>query len=100
MRLAQLDEVRGAQIRGDVIIDVREAYEYAQGHVHGALNIPLSLLQNRLDEIPKGRDVYVICQSGSRSLTGATILSRAGIDAASVVGGTSGWKDAGFAVVA
>ncbi len=100
MRLADLEEVRGAQIRGDMIIDVRESYEYAQGHVHGAINIPLSILQNRSDDIPRGRDVYVICQSGSRSLTGATILNRAGIEAASVVGGTSGWKDAGFAIVA
>ena len=100
MRLAQLDEVRGAQIRGDVIIDVREAHEYAQGHVYGAVNIPLSILQHRVDEIPKGRQVYVICQSGSRSVTGATILNRAGIEAASVVGGTSGWRDAGFAIVA
>ncbi|MDA8276836.1 MAG: rhodanese-like domain-containing protein [Actinomycetota bacterium] len=100
MRLADLEEVRGAQIRGDLIIDVREAHEYAQGHVHGAVNIPLPVLQNRIDEIPKQREVYVICQSGSRSITGATILHRAGIDAASVVGGTSGWQNAGFAVVA
>ena len=100
MRLADLDEVRGAQIRGDVIIDVREAYEFAQGHIYGAVNIPLSVIENRISDIPKGRNVYVICQSGSRSITGATILSRAGIEAVSVVGGTSGWKDAGYAVVA
>ena len=59
------------------VLDVREAREYRLGHVPGALNIPLSILPVRMHELPRNRQVLVICQAGGRSAQ-ATLLLRAG----------------------
>ena len=53
---------------GDVVlIDVREPYEWEAGHIEGATHIPLAQVPNRLAEIPKDREVVMICRSGGRS---------------------------------
>ena len=78
-----------------VVIDVRETDEYADGHVPGARNVPLSQLQDRLDEVPEGSPVHVICQSGGRSARATAALAAHGIDAVDVEGGTSAWIAAG-----
>ncbi|ANK62000.1 FAD-dependent oxidoreductase [Loigolactobacillus backii] len=49
------------------IIDARERDEYAQGHVKGAVNIPLSEFRDRLSEVPKDQPVYVHCLTSLRS---------------------------------
>jgi len=75
-----------------VIIDVREPGEFAQGHVPGAVNVPLGQLAQRLEKLDPHAETYVICQSGHRSATGVRILKRAGFEHAfSVRGGTSAW---------
>ena len=78
-----------------VVIDVRETDEYAGGHVPGARNVPLSQLQDRLDEVPEGSPVHVICPSGGRSARATAALAAHGIDAVDVEGGTSAWIAAG-----
>jgi adenylyltransferase/sulfurtransferase len=50
-----------------VLIDVREPYEWNAGHIEQATHIPLAQLPQRLAEIPKDRDVVMICRSGARS---------------------------------
>lgn len=61
------------------IIDVRETDEYQHfGHIPGASNVPLSELTTRLDEFEKGKEYYLICQSGSRSNMAAQFLSTQG----------------------
>jgi molybdopterin/thiamine biosynthesis adenylyltransferase/rhodanese-related sulfurtransferase len=50
-----------------VLIDVREPYEWTAGHLDQATHIPLAQLPQRLAEIPKDRDVVMICRSGGRS---------------------------------
>lgn len=67
VKQAHVDEVRGLVESGAYIIDVREADEYAEGHVRGAVNIPLSELRGRLSEVPKDRPVYLYCRSSHRS---------------------------------
>ena len=52
---------------GGWLLDVREPYEWAAGHVPTATHIPLAQLNHRADEIPKDDTVYVICRSGMRS---------------------------------
>ena len=49
------------------IIDVREANEFAQGHLINSINIPMSEFRNRLDEIPRDIPVYLHCRSSQRS---------------------------------
>lgn len=84
-----------AHADGAVVIDVRESFEYAMGHVPGATLVPLSRLPGRVGELPRDEPVYVICATGNRSLHAADHLRRAGIDAISVAGGTTAWERLG-----
>ena len=77
------------------VVDVREADEFAAGHVPGAVNLPLSTLGSRLDELPDG-SFAVICQVGVRSGRAVQALSARGYAATNVDGGTSEWVAAGY----
>ncbi len=81
------------------VIDVREVTEYAEGHVPGAVLIPLGQVAQRAAEVPTADTVYVICRSGRRSLDGALALTRLGRNAVSVDEGTLGWIARGLPVV-
>lgn len=64
-----------------VFIDVREPFEFAMGHVKGAINIPPSQLMagsKQLDEIPKDTEIVLYCLSGSRSNSSMHILKQMG----------------------
>lgn len=91
-------ELAGAG-RSVVLVDVRETEEYVEGHVPGAIHIPLGQLPQRTEEVPAGDPVYVICRSGARSQRGADVLEAAGRRCLSVAGGTMGWIEAGHPVV-
>src|SRR5207237_10639713 len=52
---------------GAVVIDVREQHEWNAGHIEGATLIPMRTLPQRLDSIPRDRDVVLYCQVGARS---------------------------------
>lgn len=99
MREVTLETFAAAHAEGAFVVDVREPGEYVGGHVPGAVLVPMAQLPSRLDELPKGLPVYVICASGNRSLSMTSFLVRAGFDAYSVAGGTSGWARAGRPVV-
>lgn len=75
-----------------LVVDVREAAEYVEGHVPGAVLAPMSSLTTHLAGLPRDRDVYVICRSGNRSRACADIMAGQGIRAISVSGGTEAWK--------
>lgn len=62
------------------IIDVREEGEYEHSHLINAINIPLSQLRDRIDEVPKDRPVYLHCRSGQRSYNACLILQANGYD--------------------
>ncbi len=72
------------------LIDVRERDEFAAGHVPGAVNLPMSEIGDRLEELPAGA-FDVICKSGGRSARVAEALEARGHDATNVEGGTDGW---------
>ncbi|HET7901472.1 MAG TPA: rhodanese-like domain-containing protein [Candidatus Nanopelagicales bacterium] len=80
------------------VIDVREAYEFASGHVPGAVSIPMSVLPVRLQDVPRDRRVSVICQSGARSAQVVQWLNPQGYDSVNVAGGTAAWILAGHTV--
>ena len=63
-----------------VLVDVRSAAEYADGHLPGALNIPHTELRERLGEVPRGRTVLVYCASGFRSYLALRVLRQRGWD--------------------
>jgi rhodanese-related sulfurtransferase len=80
-----------------LLIDVREDWEYSKGHARGARNIPLSQLQQRSAEVPRDRDILLICQSGHRSMQAAKVLQQQGWEMiTNVTGGTSVWKMQGL----
>ena len=84
--------------RSDVpLIDVREVDEFAAGRVPGAINIPMSVIGERLDDLPEGA-FDVICAVGGRSGRVVEALEARGYDVTNVDGGTNGWIAAGYPV--
>lgn len=73
------------------IIDVRSPDEFACGAAPGAKNIPLPELRNRLDEIPKDKEIGVMCQSGIRSYNSEQILKQKGFKVSNIAGGYITW---------
>lgn len=76
-----------------VIVDVREPWELERAALTdpGVVAIPLGELAHRVDEVPPGAPVIVICHHGVRSLSGAAILQAAGREALSLAGGIHAW---------
>lgn len=69
------------------LLDARTPGEYMHGHIEGFVNIPLDDLRGRLGDVPAGRPVYVICQSGLRSYLACRILAQHGYDGYNFSGG-------------
>ena len=69
------------------LLDTRTPAEFRRGHIEDFINIPVDDLRDRIGEIPSGKPVYVICQSGLRSYIATRILSGYGFDAYNFSGG-------------
>jgi pyruvate/2-oxoglutarate dehydrogenase complex dihydrolipoamide dehydrogenase (E3) component/rhodanese-related sulfurtransferase len=69
------------------VLDVREPIELAVENVPGALNIPLGQLRGRLGELPRDREIHVICRSGQRAYYATRVLLQNGFKAKNVSGG-------------
>lgn len=82
-----------------LLLDVRTADEYADGHIEGAVNISLQELQAglRLDEIPQDMPVVLYCRSGNRSNTAFNLLTGLGYESLyDIDGGTRAWQAQGL----
>ncbi len=98
-REVSIDELAVAVAAGQTVLDVRENWEYEAGHVPTANHIPLNTIPDRLSEISKTDQVWIICQAGSRSMTAANYLEAQGYNVVSVAGGTGAWIQSGKEVV-
>lgn len=79
--------------QGAFILDVRQPEEWAQFHIPGSTLIPLGDLPARLNEVPKDREVVVVCRTGHRSAQGRDILLEAGYtQVTSMTGGITEWQ--------
>jgi len=79
------------------VVDVREPWEYQQGHVPGAVLIPLGQLSARVNELDPERPVAVICASGNRSQSAAALLGQKGFKTVyNISGGTGAWMYSGL----
>jgi hydroxyacylglutathione hydrolase len=96
---AELHQMLQNEKERPVVVDVREPWEYKQGHVPGALLIPLGQLASRLGELDPEKPVAVICESGSRSQSAAALLGQKGFKTVyNVSGGTGAWRYGGLAL--
>jgi len=99
-----VEEVEGRRKRGDdfILLDVREKDEVRAGYIDGAVTIPRGFLEFQVaGQIPNtDKDVVVYCAGGARSLLAAKVLRSMGYErVASLAGGITRWKDAGYPVV-
>lgn len=91
-----IGELKGILPGGATLIDVREPDEYVAGHIPQAINIPLSAIQDSVQSFRDDNDVYLVCQSGNRSLRACEFLHDCDImNVVNVVGGTLGWIASG-----
>jgi rhodanese-related sulfurtransferase len=83
-----------------VILDVRTASEVEDGHIEGAVNIPVQELSARLDELSNEDELLVYCRTGNRSAQAVDILQDAGFTKIyHMDAGITGWIEAGYSVV-
>ncbi|MBB6445340.1 rhodanese-like domain-containing protein [Bacillus benzoevorans] len=73
------------------IIDVREVDEVAGGKVPGAVNIPLGLIQFKMNELDKNKEYIIVCRSGGRSGMAAQVLESYGYNVTNMIGGMMSW---------
>ncbi|MFJ2646107.1 rhodanese-like domain-containing protein [Streptomyces sp. NPDC087420] len=104
MNFAPLPSVDVAAVPSDgFVLDVREADEWAAGHVEGALHVPMSDFVGRFGEVTEavadGRKAYVMCRVGGRSAQVTQYLVQQGVDAVNVDGGMLAWDGAGRPMV-
>ena len=78
--VGDIDAFKDAIAAGAYVIDVRQPSEYEEGHIEGAVNIPLRELGENLDKIPTDRQVFVYCQSGHRAAMALSSLGLMGYD--------------------
>lgn len=83
-----------------VVLDVREPFEWDEGHIDGALHLPMGEALARQDLVPAGRPKAVLCAGGLRSSLVISALSRAGLtDFYNVIGGMTAWQKGGYGTV-
>ena len=86
-----INELEQAIAAGDKVVDVREDWEFTDGHVPTAKHIALNSVPENLNEFSKDSTTWIICQSGGRSMTAANYLEGQGYNVVSVAGGTGAW---------
>ena len=96
---AHVTQVAGAKAAALVasgirVLDVRTPEEFAEGHVPGAVNIPISDLEARLGDVPKDRTVIVYCESGRRAGRAEKLLAGSGRDVRHLEGDMAAWRKA------
>ena len=90
-----INELEQAIASGEKVVDVREDWEFTDGHVPTAKHVALNSIPENLDEFSKESKTWIICQSGGRSMTAANYLEAQGYKVVSVAGGTGAWIQAG-----
>lgn len=82
------------------ILDVRTQEEYDSGHIEGAILIPISELEDRLDELSKNKEMLVYCRTGNRSSTAVNVLRANGYTKIfHMKNGITAWTQAGYPTV-
>jgi len=101
--IQQLRPLEAVRLMDDdaLVLDVREAQEYGNGHIRQSVHIPMSALKNRISELDKykNRKIIAYCRSGSRSNYACKLLKKSGFDQVyNMAGGIMGWSSANLPV--
>ena len=75
-----------------VLVDVREPWEFDLCRIEGSILVPLGELPRRVEELPRGRTLVMVCHTGRRSQNAAMFLAQSGFDdVQNLKGGVEGW---------
>jgi NADPH-dependent 2,4-dienoyl-CoA reductase/sulfur reductase-like enzyme/rhodanese-related sulfurtransferase len=85
-------EWRGLDGTDAVVLDVREEKEFEHGHHPHAINLPLSQLRDRYAELPRDREIWIICEVGQRAYYAVRFLSQRGYRARNLLGGNTTYR--------
>ena len=86
-------EMLEANLEQVILLDVRTEGEYNAEYIPGAINIPLSDLESRIDELDSSKAIIVYCKTGSRSRTASETLAQRGFIVYNMEGGINAWKE-------
>ena len=96
--IPQLEPTELARWRDDasreppVLVDVREPWEFDVCRIEGSMLVPLGELPRRVEELPRGRALVMVCHTGRRSQNAAMFLAQSGFDdVQNLKGGVEGW---------
>jgi rhodanese-related sulfurtransferase len=95
MSMEKLAEMVDAGNKDLVILDIRPPLHYEKGHIKGSMHIPLPMLVEKMETIPDGKKVAVVCSMDTNSAFAVAILAMNGHDAWIAEGGISGWEKLG-----
>jgi len=99
--LLSVDKLHERLSNGDniVVLDVREEDEWDEAHIEGAMRIYVGHLEEKLDEVPRNKEIAVMCTVGHRAGLASSILLREGFHGVyNVLGGFEAWINAGYPV--
>ncbi|MCH8498634.1 MAG: sulfurtransferase [Marinobacter sp.] len=104
IREVPMDQSGKAIREADLLIDVREADEFQEGHIPGAVNIPRGILEFKLTNDPalenRGLNIVIYCKNSGRSALSAKAMKEMGyIHVQSIAGGIEAWQEAGKPIV-
>ncbi|MBY0516755.1 MAG: rhodanese-like domain-containing protein [Bacteriovoracaceae bacterium] len=101
MKLHDFYQTHSTLKPGEVILDVRNPDEFAQGHIKNALNIPLPLLSERKSYLEKFSQIYIHCKRGGRAKNAMAVLTELGFNNLVCVddAGMEEWENSGYPLV-
>ncbi|MDE3250892.1 MAG: FAD-dependent oxidoreductase, partial [Bacteroidota bacterium] len=92
LKIFYWDELKAIQ-EGDVLVDVRRTDEFEAGHIHGAINIPVDELRERMGELDPNQTIYIYCEAGLRGYLAQRILRQHGFNnVLNLSGGYQLWR--------
>lgn len=98
--ISATDYTEDFDTRDHILVDVRTVAEFNEGHIEGAINIPVEELDQHLDLLPKDETIVLYCRSGNRSATAADILTDEGYSSVyDIDGGVIAWGEANLPLV-
>ncbi|MCW2867946.1 MAG: Rhodanese domain protein [Marmoricola sp.] len=95
----ELSQVPDPLPEGVTVLDVREPVEWRHGRIEGAVHVPLTEVPGRLEELPRDRQLLVVCKVGGRSAQATAFLREKGFEAINLAGGMLEWSAAGRQMV-